>query len=519
MIDFCFFHHYNISESKQGTEPEIRERGESVVEFNVVKLLILAAWIFSAGYALKQLNRRCGQGESDFLLKYLDWADVAAVLAPPLVLLAVQFEKQLTAFLLGVRAQAQKHFSCDITLYDAHGEPVVVADDVEASRANRMVRQLLYDAQKLGTSDIFIDPKPDGHYSVRYRVDGSLRLVKELEGPIGRNALSAIKVVAGMDITESRRPQDGNFSSDGELGPVSYRVAMVGAYGGEKATIRLLGSSSGPVTLQETGLQGESLQMLKSAVRVPSGLILICGPTGSGKTTTLYALLKMIDYSLKNVISIEDPIEHVVPEISQMEVNVKAEITFAKLLRNALRQNPDIICLGEIRDSETAEIAAHAAQTGHLIIATLHCNDNLGAIDRLMDLGIAPRSLAAILQLIVSQRLVRKLCHCKKPAQLPEQYAEFFTANDLDIRHVCAPSGCPDCGNTGYSQRIALFDVMTVTNQLRMLFEDENPSLAAIKDEMEKEHGSSLMRFEGFKLVAQGLTSLDEVERVTMNLG
>ena len=489
------------------------------MDFNVVTLLILAAWIFCAGEALKRLTRCIGNGESDFLAKNQMWADVAAVLLGPLMLLALRFQKQLLELVLGVREQAQKHFACDITLYDAHGAPVVAADGVEAGKANRLMRRLLFDAQKLGTSDIFIDPKPDGHYTVRFRVDGSLRLIEELEGDIGRNTLSAIKVVAGMDITESRRPQDGNFSSDGANGPASYRVAMVGAYGGEKATIRLLGSSAGPTTLQETGLQGEALQMLKTAVRVPSGLILICGPTGSGKTTTLYALLKMIDYSLKNVISIEDPIEHVVPEISQMEVNVKAEITFAKLLRNALRQNPDIICLGEIRDGETAEIAAHAAQTGHLIIATLHCNDNLGAIDRLMDLGIAPRSLAAILQLIVSQRLVRKLCHCKKPTKLPDEYAEFFTANGLDASHVYAPNGCPDCGDTGYAQRIALFDVMRVNNQLRMLFEAENPSLAAIKDEMEKEHGSSLMRFEGFKLVAQGLTSLEEVERVTMNLG
>lgn len=261
---------------------------------------------------------------------------------------------------------------------------------------------LIFEALGKRASDIFFDPKPNGTVVVRYRVDGALRVIEEMNASLGASTVSAIKVAAGMDITEKRRPQDGAFSCVSSRGPASFRVASVGAFGGEKITIRVLSSTAGPMTLKDAGVSGENLKIMQSAIRMPSGMILMCGPTGSGKTSTLYAMLQAIDYSMKNVISIEDPIEHVMENISQMEVNTKADITFAKLLRNALRQNPDIICLGEIRDEETAQVSAHAAQTGHLIIATVHSNDNLGTIDRLVNLGIPLRSVAATLQLIVS---------------------------------------------------------------------------------------------------------------------
>ena len=229
-------------------------------------------------------------------------------------------------------------------------------------------------------------------------------------------------------------------------------------------------------------------------------------------------MLQAIDYSMKNVISIEDPIEHVMENISQMEVNTKADITFAKLLRNALRQNPDIICLGEIRDEETAQVSAHAAQTGHLIIATVHSNDNLGTIDRLVNLGIPLRSVAATLQLIVSQRLVRKLCRCKKPVELSPELKEYFKSQNLSTKNVCGPVGCRECDGTGYSGRTALFDLMIMNNSLRSALEAEGATLSSIKEKIEAEHGSTILAYEGFKLVAAGVTSVDEVERVTLNL-
>ena len=190
----------------------------------------------------------------------------------------------------------------------------------------------------------------------------------------------------------------------------------------------------------------------------------------------------------------------------------------AGLLRNALRQNPDVICVGEIRDEETAEIAVHASQTGHLIIATLHSNDNLGTIDRLINLGVPLRSVAATLQLIVSQRLVRRLCHCKEHAELAPEYAEYFRQAGLSPRNVCRPVGCRDCDGTGYAGRVAIFDLMVMNNALRSALEAENATLSSIKEEIEREHGSSIMAYEGFKLVEAGVTSVEEVERVTLNL-
>jgi type IV pilus assembly protein PilB len=202
-----------------------------------------------------------------------------------------------------------------------------------------------------------------------------------------------------------------------------------------------------------------------------------------------------------------------------MEVNPKAGITFATLLRNALRQNPDIICLGEIRDEETAQVASHAAQTGHLIIATVHSNDNLGTIDRLVNLGVPLRSVAATLQLIVSQRLVRKLCpNCKKPVELSPELREYFREQKLSEKNVYGPVGCRECDGSGYSGRTALFDLMVMDNELRSTLEAEGATLSSIKVQIEKEHGSTVLAYEGCKLASEGITSIDEVERVTLNL-
>ena len=248
-------------------------------------------------------------------------------------------------------------------------------------------------------------------------------------------------------------------------------------------------------------------------------LFLISGKTGSGKTTTLYGILQSLDYSIKNVISIEDPIENIIPNVSQMEVNNKAEITFASLLRNALRQNPDVICLGEIRDKETAVIATQAAQTGHFIIATLHSNDNLGTIDRMMSLGVPMRSLASTLRVIISQRLVRVLCSCKQKATLPEEYREYFQAAGLSTDHVCAPCGCRECDGTGYKGRRAIFEIMVMNTELKSLLEAETVSLTAVKEHLDEQaSGSSMMLNDAMELVAHGVTSIDEVERVVLRM-
>ena len=321
-----------------------------------------------------------------------------------------------------------------------------------------------------------------------------------------------------MDISERRRPQDGSFSLSGAFGDVSLRVATVGAFSGEKIALRILGDDSGPKSLAAAGLTGKELQIMEQAPRLPSGMVLICGPTGSGKTTTLYAMLNSIDYSIKNVISIEDPIEHVMPAISQMEVNEPAGIGFSELLRNALRQNPDIICLGEIRDEDTAQTAIHAAQTGHLIIATLHSNDNIGTIDRLANLNIPLRSIAGTLRMVISQRLVRKLCSCKKAHALSEKEKTQFEYYGINCSKVFAPKGCSKCGNTGYSGRMALFEILMVDDELRELLEDEHTNLSNIQKRLKASTGGNAMIRSGYEAVSKGITSLEEVQRVTLEL-
>ena len=216
--------------------------------------------------------------------------------------------------------------------------------------------------------------------------------------------------------------------------------------------------------------------------------------------------------------SIEDPIENIMPNISQMEVNTKAEITFAALLRNALRQNPDVICLGEIRDRETAEIATQAAQTGHFIVATLHSNDNLGTLDRMMSLGVPMRSLASTLRMIVSQRLVRKLCSCKQRTTLPEEYREYFEASGWRQDQIYAPCGCRECDGTGYKERHAIFEMMPMTTELKALLEN-GESLSEVKEFLEQQNGSSSMMLnDALRLVERGETSIDEVERVILKM-
>ena len=303
-------------------------------------------------------------------------AAVAIICGPivPVGLTVYKYVRRLINYRKEEELRREQKRISDIMLENSRGMFMTDDNDAEAGAIN-MVKKLILQGVERGASDIFIDPMQSGACQVRMRVDGSLRQICELEPSLAKTVQSAVKVIASMDITERRRPQDGAFSAriDEEL--ISFRVASVGAYSGEKISIRILGSASGPRGLGDLGLSPADLDIIEKSIKLPSGMVLMCGPTGSGKTSTLYAMLKSIDFSLKNVISIEDPIENIMPQISQMEVNAKADITFAALLRNALRQNPDIICLGEIRDEETAEIAVQAAQTGHLIIATVHSND------------------------------------------------------------------------------------------------------------------------------------------------
>ncbi len=374
--------------------------------------------------------------------------------------------------------------------------------------------KVISDALERQASDILIDPKDDSTYTIRLRIDGVLRTVDELRADTCKAIVNSIKAVSSMDISEKRRPQDGAFIAKKGGTTASFRVASAGVLNGEKLSIRVLNQNAGTFSLADVGLTKKQYSIIKNAINKPSGMVLICGPTGSGKTTTMYAMLNEIDRFTHNVITVEDPIEATLPEASQIEINPKADITFAKTLRSVLRQDPDVICVGEIRDEETAEIALRASQTGHLVMATMHCDSNATALVRLLDLGTSPLLLSSGLSLLSSQRLLRKLCtHCKKPAQLSEDLIHKFQRTGIEYTHIFEATGCKRCDRTGYSGRTAVCDLLVITDDLKANIADNKISVAELRTDGTKKDKSH-MRKEGLKKVAAGITSLEELKRV-----
>jgi general secretion pathway protein E len=381
------------------------------------------------------------------------------------------------------------------------------------------LEDIILDALEERATDILMDPKTDGFHTVRFRIDGFLKTVHEIDTDKSVPIVNSIKALSKMDISEKRRPQDGSFTARIIDGKVSFRVASSGVLGGEKLSIRILDQSSGILKLSDIGLSKSKYNIIANALRQPSGMVIVCGPTGSGKTTSLYAMLSTMDFESRNVITVEDPIEHVLPEASQIEVNVKADITFANALKSILRQDPDVITVGEIRDSETASMALQASQTGHLVLATLHSSSNLSALVRLMDLDVKPLLLASALSMIVSQRLVRKLCDkCKQPAKLSEGQIKRFKSKGIDPSVVMAPGKCKRCNNTGYRGRLAITDVLIVNEKIKSLLTESNVSIGDMKKLGDKK-GKSTLQDDGLAKVFAGLTTLEEIRRVTSNLG
>ena len=363
-------------------------------------------------------------------------------------------------------------------------------------------------------SDILIDPADESNFSIRLRVDGVLTTLTTLNSDTCKAVINSVKAVSKMDISERRRPQDGSFIAKKAEVTTSFRVASAGVLYGEKLAIRVLNRSASTFKLAEMGLPKKQQSIIKSTIAAPSGMVLMCGPTGSGKTTTMYAMLNEIDRRTHNVITVEDPVEAVLPEASQIEINVKADITFAKALRNILRQDPDVICVGEIRDEETAEIALRASQTGHLVLATVHCDSNATALIRLLDLGVSPLLLSSGLSLLVSQRLLRRLCeHCKKPARLSRGLIAEFTEKQIDHSKMFEARGCRHCNQTGYFGRMAICDTLVVSDELRADIAENKAIISELRTQGRRRDRTKL-RQQGLRKVAAGLTSLEELKRV-----
>ncbi len=361
----------------------------------------------------------------------------------------------------------------------------------------RMLNALLTQAARDGASDIHIEPY-ERNSSVRFRVDGTLREVVQPNKALHAALISRLKIMAELDIAEKRLPQDGRISLRIGQRAIDVRVSTLPAAHGERAVLRLLDKSESKFTLEGLGMSGDVLAGFRRLVQQPHGIVLVTGPTGSGKTTTLYAALQTIDTATTNVLTVEDPIEYELPGIGQTQVNPKIELTFAKALRAILRQDPDVIMIGEIRDFETAQIAIQASLTGHLVLATLHTNDAPSAVTRLTDMGVEPFLLSSSLLGVLAQRLVRKLCpHCRR----------------ADAQGRWHPVGCEHCGQTGYKGRTGVYELMVADDAVRALIHNraaESELFAAAQAA-----GLRTMRDDGERLVAEGVTSLEEVLRVT----
>lgn len=376
----------------------------------------------------------------------------------------------------------------------------------------RLINALFTQALRNAASDIHIEPY-ETRSVVRLRVDGTLRDLIEPARALHAALISRIKIMAQLDIAEKRLPQDGRITLRMAGRPVDVRVSTIPTAHGERAVLRLLDKQAGRLDLPRLGMDEITLTRMDRLIREPHGIILVTGPTGSGKTTTLYAALSRLDSASLNIMTVEDPIEYDLDGISQTQVNPRIEMTFARALRTILRQDPDVIMIGEIRDLETAQIAVQASLTGHLVFATLHTNDAISAVTRLVDMGVEPFLLASSLIGVGAQRLVRRLClECRQPwdeAMGKSPSLGSFSAP----RILYKAQGCAVCNHTGYQGRTGIYELLAVDNDLRRRVHDR----ASEQDLREYviSTGMRSLRDDGMRLAAQGITSLEEVVRVT----
>ncbi len=379
----------------------------------------------------------------------------------------------------------------------------------------KFVNKILVDAIRRGASDIHFEPF-ETQYRVRLRMDGMLRAVANPPMKLANRISSRLKVMAGLDIAERRVPQDGriklNLSKNRSM---DFRVSSLPTLFGEKLVLRILDSSSAKLGIDKLGYEEDQKKLYLDAIAKPYGMVLVTGPTGSGKTVSLYTALNILNTDERNISTVEDPVEIRVEGINQVQQNVKRGMTFAAALRSFLRQDPDVIMVGEIRDLETAEIAIKAAQTGHMVLSTLHTNDAAQTIARLMNMGIAPYNITSSVTLIIAQRLARRLHSCKKPMQLPPQVLldAGFTQADIDAGlTIYEAVGCNEC-NEGYKGRVGIYQVMPMLEEIQKIILQGGNALQI--SEVARKAGINDLRASALKKVKDGMTSLAEIDRVT----
>ncbi len=387
----------------------------------------------------------------------------------------------------------------------------ISAAPTELAPVAKLVETIVRQAVNERASDIHFEPD-ENNLIVRNRIDGILFVAAVIPKALQAAAASRIKVISDMDIAETRIPQDGRFKLLHNEKPVEFRVSSFPTIYGENIVLRILHTDAIKAELSDTGLISNSLDKALQLFKAPFGIVIVTGPTGSGKTTTLYAALNLLNTTDKNIITVEDPVEYRLAGIRQSQVNVKAGLTFASSMRSILRQDPDIIMVGEVRDLETAEIAIQAAMTGHMVLTSLHTNDAPSAVVRLSDLGVETFLIASGLVGVIAQRLVRTICNtCKRPLTPEEAKAKI---PNIGSRTIYQGDGCIDCKKSGYSGRLGIFEVITMDEQLKALI-SRKISASEIKEYARTKQKMITMREDGLEKMLKGLTTLEEVKRVT----
>jgi len=514
---------------------------ELSLPFSPVKLICLVAWVYLCLYFVQII-----QFSPLVSKKFKPIANIITLFVGPLLLLALLIfdaakkssqgdlsllevlKEQIRTALANLRSQktARQQEVSAIRLLDSSGRTI---DEIyghsskkaQRSRILELTEQIIGDALQQRASDILIDPKDEATYTIRFRIDGVLRIVRNLKSDTCQAVVNSIKAVSGMDIAEKRRPQDGAFIVKKGQATSSFRVASAGVLNGEKLSIRVLNQNAGTFTLAEIGFTDKQLSVIKSAIGKPSGMMLMCGPTGSGKTTTLYAALQELNKPDKKIVTAEDPVEYNFTGMNQCQVKDEIGLTFDSILRAMLRQAPNIILVGEIRDGVVADVAIQAALTGHLVFSTLHTNDAPSAITRLIDMGVKPFLVASSIQAIMAQRLLRVICkNCKVVDENPDpHYLRMLniTPDDTKKHPMYKGEGCSQCQGTGFKGRIGTFEMVELNNEIRELAFAKAPTAELRK--AARASGMRTLMEDGKIKIFKGITTPAEVTRIAQTEG
>lgn len=423
-----------------------------------------------------------------------------------------EFEKVVSAlYESDASNEAEDALTFDLEEGANDGKMRDLLEDATEAPVIQLVNQLLRRAITTGASDLHVEPH-EGGLRARLRVDGFLQTAMDRDDVPVRRVISRLKVMAGLDIAETRLPQDGRISLRLGGRAIDTRMSTLPGHYGERVVLRVLDRSSGLMPLLDLGLKSNHIETLERLSRMPNGIILATGPTGSGKTTTLYSLLRLANRDERNIVTVEDPIEYDLPGVSQSQINSEIGMTFAAGLRATLRQDPDVILVGEIRDAETATVASQAALTGHLVFSSLHANGSVGAVIRLRDLGLDDFLIASTLRGIIAQRLLRRLCHCKTPKAVSAGERKQFEAQGLKApKHIYHQTGCDDCNNSGFAGRVGIFEIVEVGAKLREAIDsgasEHQLAQVALSSEL-------TLLGQGLQAVVEGETTLQETLRV-----